>query len=199
MAAILPMNWSTTRPARSLPRRATRSTEKMLTALKEAGFHELNLLDIDHINAGAYIRNTLKADKVESYEQALIDIYRVMRPASRRPRDGAGAVQRAVLRRRALRPLGCWPRQDEHAARTRRPDTMRVLRKEDILAVIKTLADLRDGKGEVDDIDHLGNRRVRSVGELMENQYRARPACAWSGPSRSACRRSISTPSCRMT
>ena len=52
------------------------------------------------------------------------------------------------------------------------PDTMRVLRREDILAVIKTLVDLRDGKGEIDDIDHLGNRRVRSVGELMENQYR---------------------------
>ncbi|HEX7074023.1 MAG TPA: DNA-directed RNA polymerase subunit beta, partial [Hyphomicrobiaceae bacterium] len=52
------------------------------------------------------------------------------------------------------------------------PDTVRVLRKEDILAVVKTLVDLRDGKGEIDDIDHLGNRRVRSVGELMENQYR---------------------------
>ena len=53
-----------------------------------------------------------------------------------------------------------------------RPTPMRTLRKEDILAVIKTLVDLRDGKGEIDDIDHLGNRRVRSVGELMENQYR---------------------------
>jgi DNA-directed RNA polymerase subunit beta len=52
------------------------------------------------------------------------------------------------------------------------PDTMRMLRKEDILAVVKTLVDLRDGRGEIDDIDHLGNRRVRSVGELMENQYR---------------------------
>ena len=52
------------------------------------------------------------------------------------------------------------------------PDTMRVLRKEDIIAVVKTLVDLRDGRGEIDDIDHLGNRRVRSVGELMENQYR---------------------------
>ena len=52
------------------------------------------------------------------------------------------------------------------------PDTMRVLRKDDILAVIRTLVDLRDGRGEIDDIDHLGNRRVRSVGELMENQYR---------------------------
>src|SRR5258707_4063719 len=51
-------------------------------------------------------------------------------------------------------------------------DTLRVLRKEDIIGVIRTLVDLRDGKGEIDDIDHLGNRRVRSVGELMENQYR---------------------------
>ena len=52
------------------------------------------------------------------------------------------------------------------------PDTMRVLRKEDILAIVKALADLRDGRGEIDDIDNLGNRRVRSVGELMENQFR---------------------------
>src|SRR5262249_57574409 len=55
------------------------------------------------------------------------------------------------------------------------PDTMRVLRKDDTISVIRTLVDLRDGKGEIDDIDHLGNRRVRSVGELMENQYRLRP------------------------
>ncbi len=73
------------------------------------------------------------------------------------------------------------------------PDTHRTLRKEDILAVIKTLVDLRDGKGEIDDIDHLGNRRVRSVGELMENQYRS-ACCAWSARSRSACPVSISTP-----
>lgn len=52
------------------------------------------------------------------------------------------------------------------------PDTVRVLRQEDILAVVKMLVELRDGRGEIDDIDNLGNRRVRSVGELMENQYR---------------------------
>jgi DNA-directed RNA polymerase subunit beta len=68
--------------------------------------------------------------------------------------------------------LGRRPREDEHASRTRRAGHHAHLRKEDILAVIKTLVDLRDGKGEIDDIDHLGNRRVRSVGELMENQYR---------------------------
>jgi DNA-directed RNA polymerase beta subunit len=71
-------------------------------------------------------------------------------------------------------------------------DTQRTLRKEDIIACIKALVELRDGKGDIDDIDHLGNRRVRSVGELMENQYRV-GLCAWSARSRSACRRSRST------
>ncbi len=65
------------------------------------------------------------------------------------------------------------PGQDEHApVNLDAADTMRTLRREDILACIKALVELRDGKGEIDDIDHLGNRRVRSVGELMENQYR---------------------------
>ncbi len=71
-------------------------------------------------------------------------------------------------------------------------DTVRTLRREDILATIRELVELRDGRGEVDDIDHLGNRRVRSVGELMENQYRL-GLCAWSVRSRSACHRSMST------
>jgi DNA-directed RNA polymerase subunit beta len=104
---------------------------------------------------------------------ALFDIYRVMRPGEPPTLETArGDVPVAVLRSRALRPLRGRPRQDEHAPRLDAPDTMRTLRKEDILAVVKTLVDLRDGKGEIDDIDHLGNRRVRSVGELMENQYR---------------------------
>jgi DNA-directed RNA polymerase subunit beta len=98
----------------------------------------------------------------------------------------------------ALRPVGRRPRQDEHAPRPRRAGHRAHLRKDDILAVVKTLVDLRDGKGEIDDIDNLGNRRVRSVGELMENQYRS-ACCAWSARSRSACRRSRSTPSCRRT
>ena len=149
-------------------------TEKVLKVLIEAGYKELPVLDIDHVNVGAYIRNTLAVDKNMTREDALFDIYRVMRPGeppTRRHRGGDVPV--AVLRSRALRPLGGRPRQDEHAPRPRRADdTMRVLRKDDIIAVIRTLVDLRDGKGEIDDIDHLGNRRVRSVGELMENQYR---------------------------
>ena len=141
--------------------------------LNEAGYKELPLLDIDHVNVGAYIRNTLAVDKNMTREDALFDIYRVMRPGeppTRRHR--AGDVPVAVLRQErydlsAVGRVKMNMRLDLDA-----PDTMRVLRKEDIIAVIRTLVDLRDGKGEIDDIDHLGNRRVRSVGELMENQYR---------------------------
>ena len=146
---------------------------KLLETLTEAGFTQFNVLDIDQINTGGYIRNTLKADKVESYEQALLEIYRVMRPGEPPTRETAEALFNGLFfdsERYDLSAVGRVKmnmRLDLDA-----PDTMRTLRREDILAVVKTLADLRDGKGEIDDIDHLGNRRVRSVGELMENQYR---------------------------
>ena len=147
--------------------------EKVLNALKEAGFTKLNLLDIDHINTGAYIRNTLKADKVESYEQALIEIYRVMRPGEPPTRETAEALFNGLFFDSERYDLSAVGRVKMNMRlELDVPDTMRVLRREDMLAVIKTLHELRDGKGEVDDIDHLGNRRVRSVGELMENQYR---------------------------
>jgi DNA-directed RNA polymerase subunit beta len=147
--------------------------EKLLKQLRAAGFAKLEFLNIDHINIGAHIRNTLKVDKVESYDQALIEIYRVMRPGEPPTRETAETLFRGLFfdpERYDLSAVGRVKmnmRLDLDA-----PDTHRVLRKEDILAVIKTLHELRDGKGDVDDIDHLGNRRVRSVGELMENQYR---------------------------
>ena len=147
--------------------------EKVLETLKTAGYAKLNLLDIDHINTGAYIRNTLKADKVESYEQALIEIYRVMRPGEPPTRESAEGLFNGLFFDSERYDLSAVGRVKMNMRlELDVPDTMRVLRKEDVLAVIKTLCELRDGKGEVDDIDHLGNRRVRSVGELMENQYR---------------------------
>jgi DNA-directed RNA polymerase subunit beta len=148
-------------------------TEKNLKVLIEAGYKELPLLDIDHINVGAYIRNTHVIDKNLTREDALFDIYRVMRPGEPPTLDTAQAMFQSLFfdpERYDLSAVGRVKmnmRLDLDA-----PDTMRVLRKEDIIAVIRTLVDLRDGKGEIDDIDHLGNRRVRSVGELMENQYR---------------------------
>src|SRR5450432_4226845 len=148
-------------------------TEKNLKILIEAGYKELPLLDIDHINVGAYIRNTLVVDKNLTREDSLFEIYRVMRPGEPPTLDTAQAMFQSLFfdpERYDLSAVGRVKmnmRLDLDA-----PDTMRVLRKEDIVAVIRTLVDLRDGKGEIDDIDHLGNRRVRSVGELMENQYR---------------------------
>jgi DNA-directed RNA polymerase subunit beta len=147
--------------------------EKTLAALKDAGFNELRMLDIDHINNGPYIRNTLKADKVENYEQALVEIYRVMRPGEPPTRETAEALFNGLFFDQERYDLSAVGRVKMNMRlELNVPDTMRVLRKDDIICVIKTLHELRDGKGEVDDIDHLGNRRVRSVGELMENQYR---------------------------
>ncbi len=148
-------------------------TEKLLATLLEAGYEEFKVLDIDHINTGAYIRNTLAADKNESREDALFDIYRVMRPGEPPTIDTAEAMFTSLFfdpERYDLSAVGRVKMNMRLDLDT--DDTVRVLRKEDILAVIKTLLELRDGKGEIDDIDNLGNRRVRSVGELMENQYR---------------------------
>ena len=148
-------------------------TEKALKTLNDAGYKELPLLNIDHVNVGAYIRNTLAIDKNMTREDALFDIYRVMRPGEPPTLDTAQTMFSSLFfdpERYDLSAVGRVKmnmRLDLTAE-----DTMRTLRKEDILAVIRTLVDLRDGKGEIDDIDHLGNRRVRSVGELMENQYR---------------------------
>ncbi len=147
--------------------------EKLLALLVELGNNEITILDIDHVNTGAYIRNTLAVDKNELREEALFDIYRVMRPGEPPTIDTAEAMFKSLFfdaERYDLSAVGRVKmnmRLDLDAE-----DSVRVLREDDILAVIKTLVELRDGKGEIDDIDNLGNRRVRSVGELMENQYR---------------------------
>jgi DNA-directed RNA polymerase subunit beta len=148
-------------------------TDKVLKTLHEAGYKDIPVLDIDHVNVGAYIRNTLAGDKNMTREDALFDIYRVMRPGEPPTLDTAQAMFQSLFfdpERYDLSAVGRVKmnmRLDLNC-----PDTVRVLRKDDIIGVIRTLLDLRDGKGEIDDIDHLGNRRVRSVGELMENQYR---------------------------
>ncbi len=148
-------------------------TAKSLVALIEAGFDELPLLDIDHINIGPYIRNTLAVDKNSNREEALFDIYRVMRPGEPPTLETGEAMFNSLFfdpERYDLSAVGRVKmnmRLDLDAE-----DTVRIMRKEDILAVVRALVDLRDGRGDIDDIDHLGNRRVRSVGELMENQYR---------------------------
>ena len=144
-----------------------------LELLDQAGIDRIELLDIDHIATGAWIRNTLKVDKAEEREQALSDIYRVMRPGEPPTLETAESLFSGLFfdpDRYDLSAVGRVKlnmRLDLDAE-----DTVTTLRTEDILAVIKTLVDLKDGKGDIDDIDNLGNRRVRSVGELLENQYR---------------------------
>jgi DNA-directed RNA polymerase subunit beta len=144
-----------------------------LKTLLDNGITEIPVLDIDGINVGPYIRNTMHADKNLNRDTALLDIYRVMRPGEPPTLDAAATLFDALFfdsERYDLSAVGRVKmnmRLDLDA-----PDTHRTLRREDIIACIKALVELRDGKGEIDDIDHLGNRRVRSVGELMENQYR---------------------------
>jgi DNA-directed RNA polymerase subunit beta len=134
---------------------------------------EINLLDIDHVNTGAYIRNTLAVDKCDSHEQSLLDIYRVMRPGEPPTRETAEALFKGLFfdsERYDLSAVGrvkmnmrARPRRRRHRAdpaQGRHPGGH------------QDPGRPADGRGEIDDIDHLGNRRVRSVGELMENQYR---------------------------
>ena len=148
-------------------------TPENLEALDKAGIEELDLLDIDHINIGPWIRNTLKADKAPDRDHALADIYRVMRPGEPPTRETAESLFEGLFfdsDRYDLSAVGRVKLNMRLALDAE--DTVTTLRTEDILAVVKELVNLKDGKGEIDDIDNLGNRRVRSVGELLENQYR---------------------------
>jgi DNA-directed RNA polymerase subunit beta len=144
-----------------------------LEKLDKAGVDRIDTLDIDHVNTGPWMRNTLKVDKAEERDQALDSIYRVMRPGEPPTRETAEALFAGLFfdpERYDLSAVGRVKLNMRLALDA--PDDHTTLRTEDILAVVKTLVDLKDGKGEIDDIDNLGNRRVRSVGELLENQYR---------------------------
>ncbi|APZ98607.1 DNA-directed RNA polymerase subunit beta [Sphingopyxis sp. QXT-31] len=148
-------------------------TADNLEKIDGAGIDKLVLLDIDHNNTGPWIRNTLKADKAEDRDQALSDIYRVMRPGEPPTRETAEALFGGLFfdpERYDLSAVGRVKLNMRLGLDAE--DTVTTLRSEDILAVVKELVNLKDGKGEIDDIDNLGNRRVRSVGELLENQYR---------------------------
>jgi DNA-directed RNA polymerase subunit beta len=150
-------------------------TEPKLATLEQAGIDSLPTLAIDQ-SVGPWIRNTLMVDKNSTRDEALMDIYRVMRPGEPPTPETAESLFRGLFfdgERYDLSTVGRVKMNMRLGfSLDDVPDSARTLRKEDILATVKTLLDLKDGKGQIDDIDNLGNRRVRSVGELMENQYR---------------------------
>ncbi|NBQ76339.1 MAG: DNA-directed RNA polymerase subunit beta, partial [Acetobacteraceae bacterium] len=150
-------------------------TEIKLNLIEELGLNRLPTLSIDQA-VGPWMRNTLAVDKNSNRDEALMDIYRVMRPGEPPTPETAEALFRGLffdMERYDLSTVGRVKMNMRLGFSLEEvPDYVRILRKQDIVATLRVLLDLKDGRGQIDDIDNLGNRRVRSVGELMENQYR---------------------------
>ena len=148
-------------------------TKESLDKILQSEIYSLNLANLDPIMRGPYIFETIKVDKNNTKEEALNDIYKVLRPGEPPTPEVAEEVFKNLYFTKERYDLSDVGRVKLNAKLDlKTPDTTRVLNKEDIIAIIRFMLNLRDGKGEVDDIDHLGNRRVRSVGELVENQFR---------------------------
>jgi DNA-directed RNA polymerase subunit beta len=144
-----------------------------LAKLKGTGINEFDILHIGGVGNSDSIRKTLLLDKVSTKEDALIEIYRLMRPGNPATPEVAQDFLDHLFFKSAYYDLsGVGRLKINLRLGINAPVNLRTLRKEDILLTTKTLIELRDTQGVVDDIDHLGNRRVRAVGELLENQYR---------------------------
>ncbi len=148
-------------------------TKESLDKILESEIYSLELANLDPIMRGPYILETMKVDKNNNKEEALNDIYKVLRPGEPPTPEIAEDVFKNLYFNKERYDLSDVGRVKLNAKLDlKTPDTTRVLTKDDIVAIIKFMLNLRDGRGDVDDIDHLGNRRVRSVGELVENQFR---------------------------
>ena len=148
-------------------------TEEQLEKIINEKKDELHIVNIDPINKGPYILETLKIDKNSNKTEALNDIYKVLRPGEAPSIEIAGEIFNNLYfkkERYDLSEVGRVKLNSKLDLKTSPKKT--ILETDDIVSIIKFMLDLRDGKGDVDDIDHLGNRRVRSVGELVENQFR---------------------------
>jgi len=146
----------------------------LLATLRDAGIKQLETIYTNDLDSGAYISQTLRTDETADQMAARIAIYRMMRPGEPPTEDAVEALFQRLFYSEDTYDLSRVGRMKVNS-RLNRPEMegAMVLSNEDILDTIKSLVDLRNGKGEVDDIDHLGNRRVRCVGELAENQFRA--------------------------
>ncbi len=149
-------------------------TETSLRKLIDGGIESLQTLFVNDLNQGAYISSTLRIDETVDALNAKVAIYRMMRPGEPPTEDAVNALFQALFFNEDRYDLSTVGRMkfNRRVGREELEGAM-TLSTEDIVAVIKILVDLRNGRGDVDDIDHLGNRRVRSVGELAENQFRS--------------------------
>ena len=148
-------------------------SEEILENLSEMKVKSVKVLSIEEGKVGPYIRNTLVSDKNLTKEDALLDIYRVMRPGEPTTPEAAEALFTSLFFEDDRYDLSEVGRVKMNARLNLEKDiSTGVLTHDDVISIIKLLVGLKDGHGEIDDIDHLGNRRVRSVGELMENQFR---------------------------
>src|SRR5471032_379876 len=149
-------------------------TEDLLGRLREAGISEIQTLYTNDLDQGAYISQTLRIDDTADQMAARVAIYRMMRPGEPPTEDSVEALFNGLFYSPDRYDLSAVGRMkfNRRIGRDELTGAM-TLSNEDVLAVIKILVELRNGRGEVDDIDHLGNRRVRCVGELAENQFRA--------------------------
>ncbi|MBM4196695.1 MAG: DNA-directed RNA polymerase subunit beta [Gammaproteobacteria bacterium] len=148
-------------------------TAELVQRLIDKGIDEVQCLYVNDLDQGPYISNTLRIDSTTTRLEALVEIYRMMRPGEPPTKDAAENLFANLffnLERYDLSPVG----RMKFNRRVRRAETTGagVLSKEDIIDVLKALMEIRNGRGEVDDIDHLGNRRVRCVGEMAENAFR---------------------------
>ena len=147
--------------------------EIFLQFLNDENINKIDILKSDNIEIGSYIRNTLQVDKARSREEALFEIFKILRPGEPPTIETAENLFNNLFFNADRYDLSSVGRLKINAKfKKNAPIEQRVIDKSDILDVVKHMHNLIDGKGEIDDIDHLANRRVRSVGELLENQYR---------------------------
>ncbi|MEO0578590.1 MAG: DNA-directed RNA polymerase subunit beta [Pseudomonadota bacterium] len=148
-------------------------TEEKLGELIQAGVEHIRTLDINDLDKGPYISNTLRIDPSTTRLEALVEIYRMMRPGEPPTKEAAENLFNNLFFNEDRYDLSAVGRM-KFNRRVGRDDStgLGVLSNEDILDVLRTLIDIRNGYGTVDDIDHLGNRRIRSVGEMAENAFR---------------------------
>lgn len=148
-------------------------TQEKLDIIREKGIHQIEVLFIEESTVGPYLRNTLLQDRINSPQDAILEIYRRLRPGDPPTVESATNFFNNLFFNPDRYDLSKVGRLKlNHRLRLSVPLEQGTLRKEDILEVVRYLMELKNGNGSVDDIDHLGNRRVRAVGELVENHFR---------------------------